>query len=41
MCGGGAVYLVSDEAEHVHGHMLMVDGGMAAWQQPGRPTWAH
>ena len=34
VCGGGAVYLVSDAAEHVHGHMLLVDGGMAAWQHP-------
>jgi len=33
-CGAGAVYLVSDEAYHVHGHMLMIDGGMSAWQQP-------
>src|SRR5688500_597450 len=36
VCGPGAVYLVSDEAEHVHGHMLLIDGGMSAWQQPGR-----
>ncbi len=35
VCGPGAVYLVSDEAEHVHGHMLLVDGGMSAWQHPG------
>lgn len=34
VCGPGAVYLVSDEAAHVHGHMLMIDGGMSAWQQP-------
>lgn len=34
VCGPGAVYLLSDAAEHVHGHMLMVDGGMSAWQQP-------
>jgi glucose 1-dehydrogenase len=34
VCGPGAVYLVSDEADHVHGHMLMIDGGMSAWQQP-------
>ncbi len=34
VCGPGAVYLVSDEAEHVHGHMLLVDGGMSAWQHP-------
>lgn len=36
VCGAGAVYLVSDEAEHVHGHMLLIDGGMSAWQHPGR-----
>lgn len=34
VCGPGVVYLVSDEADHVHGHMLMIDGGMSAWQQP-------
>lgn len=34
VCGPGAVYLVSDAAEHVHGHMLIIDGGMSAWQQP-------
>jgi len=34
VCGPGAVYLVSDGAAHVHGHMLMIDGGMSAWQQP-------
>jgi glucose 1-dehydrogenase len=38
VCGGGAVYLVSDAAEHVHGQMLTIDGGMSAWQQPARPT---
>ena len=36
VCGPGAVYLVSDEAEHVHGHMLLIDGGMSAWQHPAR-----
>ena len=41
VCGGGAVYLLSDEAEHTHGQMLFVDGGMSAWQQPDPPTgWA-
>lgn len=37
ICGPGAVYLVSDVAEHVHGHMLMIDGGMSVWQQPTPP----
>jgi glucose 1-dehydrogenase len=37
VCGGGAVYLVSDAAEHVTGQMLLIDGGMSAWQQPRRP----
>lgn len=34
VCGEGAVYLLSDAARHVHGHMLLIDGGMSAWQQP-------
>lgn len=38
VCGGGAVYLVSDDAAHVHGQMLLVDGGMSAWQQPDMPA---
>ena len=38
VCGEGAVYLVSDAARHVHGHMLLVDGGMSAWQQPDMPS---
>jgi len=33
-CGPGAVYMVSDEAYHVHGHMLVIDGGISAWQHP-------
>jgi len=37
VCGGGAGYLVSDESEHTHGHMLLVDGGMSTWQQPDPP----
>ena len=37
-CVGAALFLLSDAAEHVHGHMLFVDGGMSAWQQPGRPA---
>ena len=36
-CAGTTVYLVSDAAEHVHGQMLFVDGGMSAWQQPDLP----
>ena len=39
VCGPGAVYLVSDAAEHVHGHMLLIDGGMSAWQHPFVGTW--
>jgi NAD(P)-dependent dehydrogenase (short-subunit alcohol dehydrogenase family) len=38
VCGAGAVYLVSDAAAHVHGQMLLVDGGMSAWQQPESPS---
>ncbi len=42
VCGDGAVYLVSDAAQHVHGHMLMVDGGMSGWQQPDMPRdWCN
>ena len=40
VCGDGAVYLLSDEATHVHGQMLTVDGGMSAWQQPDPPDVA-
>lgn len=36
-CVGAAMFLLSDAAEHVHGHMLFVDGGMNAWQHPPRP----
>jgi NAD(P)-dependent dehydrogenase (short-subunit alcohol dehydrogenase family) len=38
VCGPGAVYLCSDAAEHVTGQMLLIDGGMSAWQQPPTPT---
>ena len=36
-CGGAAVFLLSDAAEHVHGQTLMIDGGMSVWQQPDLP----
>ena len=38
VCGPAVVYLCSDAAEHVCGQMLLVDGGMSAWQQPSPPT---
>ncbi len=37
VCGGAAVFLLSDLAEHIHGQTLYVDGGMSAWQQPDPP----
>lgn len=37
VCGAAAVFLVSDEAEHIHGQTLLIDGGMSVWQQPDRP----
>jgi NAD(P)-dependent dehydrogenase (short-subunit alcohol dehydrogenase family) len=37
-CGGAAVFLLSDLAEHIHGQTLYVDGGMSAWQQPDMPV---
>lgn len=36
-CAGAAAFLVSDEACHIQGQMLLVDGGMSAWQQPDPP----
>lgn len=36
-CVGASLFLLSDAADHVHGQMLMVDGGMSAWQHPPRP----
>lgn len=37
VCGGTALFLLSDEAEHIHGQTILVDGGMSAWQQPDLP----
>jgi len=37
VCGGAAVFLLSDAAEHVHGQTLLIDGGMSVWQQPDLP----
>ena len=37
VCGGTAVFLLSDAASHVHGQTVYVDGGMSAWQQPDPP----
>jgi len=34
VAGEAAVFLLSNAARHIHGHMLMVDGGMSIWQQP-------
>src|SRR5438046_830833 len=41
VCGSGAVYLCSDDAWHVHGQMLLIDGGMSVWQQPDMPDGSH
>lgn len=40
VCAGTVLFLLSDEAEHIHGQTVYVDGGMSAWQQPD-PTAFH
>ena len=37
VCGPIAAFLVSELAAHIHGQMILVDGGMSAWQQPDPP----
>jgi NAD(P)-dependent dehydrogenase (short-subunit alcohol dehydrogenase family) len=36
-CVGATLFLLSDVADHIHGQMLLVDGGISAWQHPPRP----
>lgn len=38
VCADAAVFLLGDGAWHIHGQMLLVDGGMSAWQQPEPPV---
>lgn len=38
VCGAAALFLLSDEAHHIHGQTLLVDGGMSIWQQPDLPA---
>lgn len=38
VCGPMASFLLSDDAEHIHGQTIYIDGGMSAWQQPDLPT---
>ena len=37
VCGDTATFLVSDSAKHIHGQMILIDGGMSVWQQPDLP----
>ena len=34
VAGDAAAFLLSDAGEHIHGQMLLIDGGMSVWQQP-------
>ena len=38
VCGAAALFLLSDEAHHIHGQTLLIDGGMSVWQQPELPA---
>ncbi len=38
VCGPMAAFLLSDDAEHIHGQTIYIDGGMSAWQQPDLPV---
>jgi NAD(P)-dependent dehydrogenase (short-subunit alcohol dehydrogenase family) len=37
-CASTVEFLLSDDAWHVRGQMIFVDGGMSAWQQPDPPA---
>lgn len=41
VCAPAAVFLACDDAWHVHGQMLLVDGGLSVWQQPTRDDWSR
>jgi NAD(P)-dependent dehydrogenase (short-subunit alcohol dehydrogenase family) len=38
VCGPLAAFLLSDDAEHIHGQTIYIDGGMSEWQQPDLPN---
>ena len=38
VCGPMAAFLLSDDAEHIHGQTIYIDGGMSTWQQPDLPS---
>jgi NAD(P)-dependent dehydrogenase (short-subunit alcohol dehydrogenase family) len=37
-CASTVEFLLSDDAWHIRGQMIFVDGGMSAWQQPDPPA---